>query len=121
MALETLTVPSTSSTTHLTLSIVVAWYYIYICLHCLAILCPALPNPDNGMVTWDSLAPGGVATYTCDPGFVLIGEPTRNCGSDGTWSGMAPICERKFITTYMLNITRFHGAMHFIIFTHTFT
>ena len=52
------------------------------------------------MVMWDSLAPGGVATYTCDPGFILNGEPTRNCSSDGTWSGMAPTCERKFITTF---------------------
>ena len=49
------------------------------------------------MVMWDSLAPGGIATYTCDPGFVLVGESTRNCSSDGTWSGMPPTCECKFI------------------------
>ena len=70
--------------------------HIYIYTHYVA-LCPALTNPDNGMVTWDSLAPGGVATYTCDPGFILDGESTRTCGSDGTWSGMAPTCECKFI------------------------
>ena len=52
------------------------------------------------MVEWDTLAPGGVATYTCDSGFTLVGDPTRICGSDGTWSGMAPTCERKFITTF---------------------
>ena len=46
---------------------------------------------------WDSLAPGGVANYTCDPGFVLVGDHTRICGSDGTWSGMAPTCARKLI------------------------
>ena len=87
------------------------------CLHYVA-LCPALPNPDNGMVTWDSLAPGGVATYTCDPGFIDIfpingfgssgSGPSgsgftlrfRICGSDGTWSGMAPTCERKFIAIF---------------------
>ena len=73
------------------------------------------------MVMWDSLAPGGVATFTCDPGFILDRDPTsgsgpsgsgssgsgssgsgfilpfRICGSDGTWSGMAPTCERKLI------------------------
>ena len=103
--LETLTILSTSRTTHLT------WprFTLYVCLHYVA-LCPALPNPENGMVMWDTLAPEGVATYTCDPGFTLVGEPTggsgsggsgfilsiRICGSDGTWSGMAPTCERKF-------------------------
>ena len=87
MALETLTVLSTGSTTHLTHAV---------CLHYVA-LCPALPNPTNGMMTWDSLAPGGVATYSCDYGFFLFGDPTRICGSDGTWSGMAPTCARKLI------------------------
>ena len=63
------------------------------------------------MVTWDSLAPGGVATYTCNPGFILVGNNTRICGSDGTWSGMMPTCERKLISAPQhlhnyFNITR---------------
>ena len=49
------------------------------------------------MVTWNSLAGGGVATYSCDFGFFLVGDRTRSCGSDGTWSGMAPTCARKLI------------------------
>ena len=97
--LETLTVPCTSSTTHLTWPMIIGTRFV--CLHyCLAILCPALSNPDNGMVTWDSLSPGGVANYTCDPGFSLIGDYARICGSDGTWSGEPPTCERKFITIF---------------------
>ena len=51
----------------------------------------------NGMAMWDSLAPGGVATYSCDFGFFLVGDHTRICGSDGTWSGMAPTCARELI------------------------
>ena len=47
------------------------------------------------MVMWNSLAPGGVATYSCDFGFFLVGNRTRICSSDGTWSGMAPTCEHK--------------------------
>ena len=95
MAPETLTAPSTSSTTHLTWPMVLVLDF-YVFLHYVA-LCPALTNPDNGMVMWDTLAPGGVATYICDPGFILVGDSTRICGSDGTWSGMAPTCEREFI------------------------
>ena len=51
---------------------------------------------------WDTLAPGGVANYTCDPGFILVGDRTRICGSDGSWSGMAPTCERKLISAPQL-------------------
>ena len=54
------------------------------------------------MVEWDTLAPGGVANYTCDPGFILVGDRTRICGSDGTWSGVPPVCERKLIFSTIL-------------------
>ena len=85
MSLATLTVPSTSSTTQA--------YGIYVSLH-YAGQCPELDDPTNGMVEWDTLAPRGVANYTCDPGFILVGDPTRICSSDGTWSGVPPVCER---------------------------
>ena len=49
---------------------------------------------------WDTLAPGGVAIYTCDSAFILVGDRTRICGSDGTWSEMAPACECKFSTLF---------------------
>ena len=55
--------------------------------------CPALDDPANGMVTWTSLTTGGVATYECDRGFVLVGQVTRTCQSDSEWSGEAPTCE----------------------------
>ena len=36
------------------------------------------------------------ATYTCDSGYTLErGSTTRTCGSDGMWSGSAPVCQRK--------------------------
>ena len=70
-------------------------YNIY---YCLAIMCPPLPDIDNGVVDWSGLSPGGVATYTCDPGFILVGEPTRICRDDGTWSGEEPTCERKLLS-----------------------
>ena len=59
--------------------------------------CPELDDTINGMVEWNSLSLGSVANYTCDPGFILVGDRTRICGSNGIWSGMAPTCERKLI------------------------
>ena len=61
-------------------------------------MCPPLPDIDNGMVDWSGLSPGDIATYTCDHAFILVGDPTRNCGSDGTWSGEEPRCERKLLS-----------------------
>ena len=63
-----------------------------------AIMCPELPAIENGMVSWSGLSPGGVATYTCDDGFILVGDPTRICRDDGTWSGEEPTCERKLLS-----------------------
>ena len=59
------------------------------------VMCPTLPGIPNGGVSWTGLNPDDIATYTCDPGFVLEGSPTRMCGSDGTWSGVEPSCRRK--------------------------
>ena len=40
---------------------------------------------------------GSTATYKCDNGFLLVGTTTRECLSNGHWSGNAPICQRKHI------------------------
>ena len=39
---------------------------------------------------------GNVATYTCLPGYELVGQQTRVCesigSSTGVWSGEPPLC-----------------------------
>ena len=62
----------------------------------------------NGGVAYSTFANGGgnyesgtTATHSCSEGFSLEGAQTRTCmdGMDGSgqgsWSGMAPTCERK--------------------------
>ena len=61
-------------------------------------MCPALPDPVNGAVTWPSLTVGSIATYTCDDGFELEGSMTRTCESSAMWSGDEPICIGMFVT-----------------------
>ena len=63
-----------------------------------SILCPRLDDPLNGAVSVTGLSPESVANYTCNDGFLLVGISTRICGSDGTWSGVPPECEREFNT-----------------------
>ena len=39
-------------------------------------------------------------TYSCDPGFDLVGRANRYCQADGTWTPQElPICVRKFISS----------------------
>ena len=52
----------------------------------------SLQSIENGNVTHTNTTLGGVATYTCDTGFILIGDIIRTCQDDSTWTGMDPSC-----------------------------
>ena len=65
-----------------------------------------LSAPENGKVSVTpgpnalSYGMGTVATYSCDPGYVLMGENTRNCEdknggtvTTGVWSGTPASCQ----------------------------
>ncbi len=63
--------------------------------------CPDLTVPANGVISYNmgTTSPrpvNTVATYTCVTGYTLTGGSTRTCGSDGVWSGFAPVCHRKW-------------------------
>ena len=69
-----------------------------------ALTCEELSPPDNGEI---NLAPGpnslshglgSVATYSCDPGYALVGQTTRTCEDTlnvtaGMWSGLLVHCQ----------------------------
>ena len=60
---------------------------------CNPIPCPKLRNPVNGRVSFSAgLTVGSRATYTCNSGYSLVGESTRICREDRSWSGRAPVC-----------------------------
>ncbi|CAH1248929.1 SELP [Branchiostoma lanceolatum] len=56
-----------------------------------AVRCNNLTPPTNGAMT-GSNSYGDVATFTCDPGYKLVGTFTLTCQYDGTWSGGSPKC-----------------------------
>lgn len=41
----------------------------------------------------DSYEKGQTVSYTCDSGFNLLGQSTRQCLDNGTWSGALPVCD----------------------------
>jgi hypothetical protein len=54
--------------------------------------CPGLEPPQNGSVSAPVTDLGATASYQCASGFTLVGDVSRTCQVDGTWSGTAPTC-----------------------------
>ena len=65
--------------------------------------CSTLKNPRYGQVVLTGTIFGSTATYSCNTGFILVGEQTRTCQANGKWSGRAATCHRKYeISTYTI-------------------
>ena len=60
--------------------------------------CPTLTSPNNGMLSC-SLGGNGFANsgdfcgFRCNNGYDLIGNSTRICQADGSWSGSDTVCD----------------------------
>lgn len=54
--------------------------------------CPPLPPIANGVITGSQTGVGATVTYSCNTGFQLVGDPTRMCQPDSTWSSAPPVC-----------------------------
>jgi hypothetical protein len=59
-------------------------------------LCPSLPNPVNGMVSWTNLSENGLATYICNDGYERIGDSVRRCQRGVMWGGEEPLCTGSY-------------------------
>ena len=59
--------------------------------------CESLTDPPNGSVT-NNTEFNSQANYTCNPGFVLVGNSSRICQEDAFWTGDEPLCEFDLYT-----------------------
>ena len=64
---------------------------------CTVVGCDRLSDPTNGDVSFTSTTVNSKATYSCNNGFILVGQTTRICQSTGEWSGKAPVCKSKYV------------------------
>ena len=70
-------------------------------LHCSSSTALCLDPPDviDGTVTFTGNTVGDTATYTCDPGFELIGNASVTCTqvdvNSATFAPAAPVCRRE--------------------------
>ena len=67
---------------------------------CSAALCPDPVDIEYGMVTFTGNSIDDSATYTCDPGFELIGNATTTCtlvdASSTAFLSVPPFCRREY-------------------------
>ncbi len=59
--------------------------------------CDELESLENGAVSKLSNSVGSVASYSCEPGFMISGPRERVCQLSVAWSSPTPSCERKEI------------------------
>jgi len=64
--------------------------------------CGNLTNQDNGRVSHPTGTTfGQTAIYTCNPGYKLVGDSTRECQTTGVWSGSKPTCKRMLLLNHL--------------------
>ncbi|XP_055948273.1 uncharacterized protein LOC129981454 isoform X2 [Argiope bruennichi] len=65
---------------------------------CVPKMCPTLTAPENGMIlsTKKMFHYGDVVNFHCDFAYVMIGNPTILCTSNGVWNGSVPTCEYAY-------------------------
>jgi len=66
----------------------------------LCLECDSLVTPLNGLVNVSGqvngkLTAGSVAQFSCNQGYVLIGDSVRTCDAYLTWTGTPVICVVK--------------------------
>ncbi|CAH1801265.1 unnamed protein product, partial [Owenia fusiformis] len=106
---------------------------------CVEAMCREPPSPLNGTVVRKTLQPGknerfnswdrnGLATYTCDKNFELVGQDIRTCDRSITyhygppefvfkWNGVAPMCNiRRNLCPSTNNKIEVHGHMCYEFF-----
>jgi len=72
------------------------FYWFDIILIWIEVYCDAPPTPKHGYLQTDNIQRfrgGDIVQFTCDPGFMLEGNPIVICQENSRWSGPPPSCK----------------------------
>ncbi len=58
-----------------------------------AVSCEDPGLPVHGQRVLSELRFGGIANFSCDDGYKLLGNPSMRCLASGNWLGRVPSCE----------------------------
>uniref|UniRef100_A0A8C2ZQB8 Selectin E n=1 Tax=Cyclopterus lumpus TaxID=8103 RepID=A0A8C2ZQB8_CYCLU len=78
---------------------------------CLAVQCPSLQQLDNGFVSCGDDADvmfsyGNTCSFSCGPGYHLVGPSKAACTSAAVWSDRKPRCEAHLVTQCSRPLTK---------------
>lgn len=68
--------------------------------------CTTLSGPENGEVNPMDGVEGDTAVYSCNQGYMLVGDEIRTCGANG-WSEVQPVCTEIPVGTSYNNMPQF--------------
>lgn len=63
---------------------------------CKIVKCDALKTPSNSRMQLTKLSYKGTAKFTCEQGFLLVGNDSLTCTDQGKWSAETPFCKSIF-------------------------
>lgn len=58
----------------------------------ISVVCPSLSEPPSGNVSMETDGQTSTVTYTCADNYEIVGDATRECQTDGTWTGVNTTC-----------------------------
>uniref|UniRef100_H3C0K8 Sushi domain-containing protein n=1 Tax=Tetraodon nigroviridis TaxID=99883 RepID=H3C0K8_TETNG len=73
--------------------------------NCTMITCGDPGVPANGLKVGDDFTVGHNVTFTCQPGYAMMGgnnPVTRTCTNNSTWSGTLPTCQARVLSILRL-------------------
>ena len=83
--------------------------HIASCCFYAVVNCGVPPDPPSaGSTTFTTTTFLSEASYDCSNGYFLVGNDTRVCQEDATWSGTTPLCQSKsdwHVESYLHSIT----------------
>ena len=71
-------------------------------------MCPALENPEHGLIHGNHFWEGENVSFSCKPGFSLTGSSDRHFSLNGTWT------EENLSASYLVNMIKVMLSKYFV-------